>query len=87
MHGASQIGANQGEWHDRDLSCSIDFHGLVLAMAGHDLRQDLQIILTTYGWLSVGTASSPSRLRQRLRSERSCRKSCWKNSKLVKCWK
>src|SRR6266480_2451165 len=30
---------------------------------------------------------SPRRLRQWLRSERSCGNSCWKNSSPVKCWK
>jgi hypothetical protein len=53
MHELSQIGANQGEWNERDLRRSVDFHALLLAMAGHDLRQNLQIILSTYGWLSA----------------------------------
>ncbi len=61
MHEVSQIGANQGEWHDRDLRRSIDFHALLLAMAGHDLRQNLQIILSTYGWLSARAASDVER--------------------------
>jgi transposase-like protein len=30
---------------------------------------------------------APRRLRQWLRSERSCGNSCWKNSSPVKCWK
>jgi len=61
MHEVSQIGANQGEWHDRDLRRSIDFHALLLAMAGHDLRQNLQIILSTYGWLSARATSDVER--------------------------
>ena len=44
MHQASHIGANRSEWHDPDLRRSIDFHAVLLAMAGHDLRQHLQII-------------------------------------------
>src|SRR5260370_8179171 len=53
MHQASHIGANRSEWHDPDLRRSIDFHAVLLAMAGHDLRQHLQIILNSYGWLSA----------------------------------
>src|SRR5262245_24287752 len=39
--------------------------------------------------LSARRSSSlpPRRLRQWLRSERSCGNSCWKNSSPVKCWK
>src|SRR5207253_6420166 len=39
--------------------------------------------------LSASRSSSllPRRLRQWLRSERSCGNSCWKNSSPVKCWK
>lgn len=48
MHEVNQIGANQDAWHERDLRRSIDFHALLLAMVGHDLRQHLQIILSTY---------------------------------------
>ena len=36
---------------------------------------------------SSNSSLSPSRLRQWLRSERSCGKSCWKNSSPVKNWK
>jgi hypothetical protein len=45
MHQASHIGADRSELHDPDLRRSIDFHAVLLAMAGHDLRQHLQIIL------------------------------------------
>jgi hypothetical protein len=36
---------------------------------------------------SSSSSLSPSRLRQWLRSERSCGNSCWKNSSPVKYWK
>src|SRR5258705_6748725 len=63
MHQASHIGANRSEWHDPDLRRSIDFHALLLAMAGHDLRQHLQIILSSYGWLSARATNNPERER------------------------
>jgi two-component system, OmpR family, phosphate regulon sensor histidine kinase PhoR len=63
MHQASHIVANRREWPERDLRRSIDFHAVLLAMAGHDLRQHLQIILNTYGWLSARTTSEPERER------------------------
>ena len=53
MHQASHTGANRSECNDPDLRRSIDFHAVLLAMAGHDLRQHLQIILSSYGWLSA----------------------------------
>jgi len=39
MHQVNHIGANRCEWHEPDLRHSIDFHAVLLAMAGHDLRQ------------------------------------------------
>ena len=63
MHQASHISANRSEWHDPDLRRSIDFHAVLLAMAGHDLRQHLQIILSSYGWLSARATDSPERER------------------------
>ncbi len=63
-HASSQpIGANRREWHEPELRPSIDFHALLLAMAGHDLRQHLQIILSSYGWLSARATSDPERER------------------------
>ena len=32
----------------QDFKRSVDFHVVLLAMAGHDLRQHLQVILGTY---------------------------------------
>src|SRR5260370_37483597 len=63
MDQASHIGANRSEWHHPDLRRSIDFHAVVLAMAGHDLRQHLQIILNSYGWLSARATNNPERER------------------------
>jgi len=63
MHQASHIGANRSEWHDPDLRRSIEFHAVLLAMAGHDLRQHLQIILNSYGWLSARATNNPERER------------------------
>jgi two-component system phosphate regulon sensor histidine kinase PhoR len=37
---------------ERELQQASDFHTLLLAMAGHDLRQPLQIITCVYDWLS-----------------------------------
>ena len=37
---------------ERELQQATDFHTLLLAMAGHDLRQPLQIITCVYDWLS-----------------------------------
>jgi two-component system, OmpR family, phosphate regulon sensor histidine kinase PhoR len=65
MHQASHIGANRSEWHDPDIRRSIDFHAVLLAMAGHDLRQHLQIILNSYGWLSARATNNPERERAR----------------------
>jgi two-component system, OmpR family, phosphate regulon sensor histidine kinase PhoR len=65
MHQASHIGANRSEWHDPDIRRSIDFHAVLLATAGHDLRQHLQIILNSYGWLSARATNNPERERAR----------------------
>jgi two-component system phosphate regulon sensor histidine kinase PhoR len=56
MHYASPVSAGQRQWHEHDLRRSAEFHAVLLAMAGHDLRQHLQIILSTFGWLSARTA-------------------------------
>ena len=45
-------GTSQREWHEQDFKRSVEFHAMLLAMAGHDLRQHLQVILGTYGRLS-----------------------------------
>ena len=37
---------------ERDLQRVSDFHAVLLGMAAHDLRQPLQVIQSTYEWLS-----------------------------------
>ena len=61
MHQVNHICANRREWPEPDLERSIDFHAVLLAMAGHDLRQHLQIILGTYNLLSAGAISDSER--------------------------
>jgi two-component system, OmpR family, phosphate regulon sensor histidine kinase PhoR len=63
MHEVSQIDVNPREWHERELRRSIDFYTVLLAMAGHDLRQHLQVILSSYSWLSARATSDPERQR------------------------
>ena len=55
----SQVGAERRQWHGQDFKRSVDFHAALLAMAGHDLRQHLQVILGTYGWLSGRITGGP----------------------------
>jgi two-component system, OmpR family, phosphate regulon sensor histidine kinase PhoR len=52
MHQATEVDVNQRDWQEHDFRRSVDFHAVLLAIAGHDLRQHLQVILNTYGWLS-----------------------------------
>jgi two-component system phosphate regulon sensor histidine kinase PhoR len=56
MHSANPVSAGQRQWHEHDLRRSAEFHAVLLAMAGHDLRDHLQMILSTFGWLSARTA-------------------------------
>jgi two-component system phosphate regulon sensor histidine kinase PhoR len=56
MHYANPVSADQRQWREHDLRRSAEFHAVLLAMAGHDLRDHLQIILSTFGWLSARTA-------------------------------
>jgi two-component system, OmpR family, phosphate regulon sensor histidine kinase PhoR len=52
MRQVIRIGVNQGDWQEHDFRRTVNFHAVLLAIAGHDLRQHLQVILNTYGWLS-----------------------------------
>src|SRR6266481_10138015 len=63
MHYANPVSSGQRQWHEHDLRRSAEFHAVLLAMAGHDLRQHLQIILSSYGWLSARATSDPERER------------------------
>jgi two-component system phosphate regulon sensor histidine kinase PhoR len=62
MHHVTQISAGQRQ-HDKDLRRSADFHAVLLAMAGHDLRQHLQIILSSYHFLLARTTDDIDRKR------------------------
>jgi signal transduction histidine kinase len=59
VHQVNQVDADRRQWHERDFKRSVDFHAVLLAMAGHDLRQHLQVILGTYGWLSRRVIGAP----------------------------
>jgi two-component system phosphate regulon sensor histidine kinase PhoR len=62
MHHVTQISAGRRQ-HDQDLRRSVDFHAVLLAMAGHDLRQHLQIILSSYHFLLARTTDDIDRKR------------------------
>jgi two-component system, OmpR family, phosphate regulon sensor histidine kinase PhoR len=51
---------------ERELQRANDFHGVLLAIAGHDLRQPLQSIMSTYEWLArrLDTSSEQEYLRR-----------------------
>jgi hypothetical protein len=63
MHYANPVSAGRHQWHEHDLRRSAEFHAVLLAMASHDPRQHLQIILSTFGWLSARTADDIDRKR------------------------
>ena len=54
-------GTGQREWPEQDFRRSVEFHAMLVAMAGHDLRQHLQVILSTYGRLSTRVTGSCER--------------------------
>ena len=58
---------NDGTPRERELQRANDFHALLLAVAGHDLRQPLQVIMNAYDWLSrrLETSSEKEYLRRR----------------------
>lgn len=58
--------ANRPDQHERDLEGAIDFLEVLLAMAGHDLRQPLQVILSAFHWLGgrLGTDSEREYVRR-----------------------
>lgn len=51
---------------ERELQRANDFHGVLLAIAGHDLRQPLQSIMSAYEWLArrLDTSSEQEYLRR-----------------------
>ncbi len=56
-----------------DLQRVSDFHAVLLGMAAHDLRQPLQVIQSTYEWLSGRFDAEVDRMRLR-RGERAAAK-------------
>ena len=44
--------AESSNERERELQRARDFNALLVSMAGHDLRQPLQVIQSTYEWLS-----------------------------------
>lgn len=44
--------------HERGLQRANEFHAVLLAMAGHDLRQPLQAIMAAYEWLAPRLTNS-----------------------------
>ena len=57
---------SDGTPRERELQRANDFHAVLLAMAGHDLRQPLQVIMNAYDWLSrrLETSSEKEFLRR-----------------------
>jgi K+-sensing histidine kinase KdpD len=61
VYESDQIVLNERGQREHELQLANDFHGVLLAMAGHDLRQPLQTIMTAYEWLGQRLDSSPSK--------------------------
>jgi len=63
---SDQIVLNEQGQREHELQLANDFHGVLLAMAGHDLRQPLQTIMTAYEWLGrrLGSSSEQEYLRR-----------------------
>lgn len=56
---------------EQELRQAHDFYAVLLGMAGHDLRQPLQVIQSTYDWLTHHLGSAPGRAQMQLdRGER-----------------
>jgi len=60
-----QSSAKPSSERERDLQRASDFHAVLLGMAGHDLRQPLQVIHSTYEWLSGRLDTDAERVRLR----------------------
>jgi two-component system, OmpR family, phosphate regulon sensor histidine kinase PhoR len=58
---SEKAASNDRGRRERDLQQANDFHGVLLAMAGHDLRQPLQAIMTAYEWLARRLNTSSDR--------------------------
>ena len=66
MSESDRAASNDRDRHERQLQQANDFHGVLLAMAGHDLRQPLQSIVGAYDWLArrLGSSSEQEYLRR-----------------------
>jgi two-component system, OmpR family, phosphate regulon sensor histidine kinase PhoR len=51
---------------ERDLRRLNEFHAVLLGVAGHDLRQPIQVIQSTDGWLSRMLDADADKVRQQL---------------------
>jgi hypothetical protein len=49
---AGEPTTSDGTPRERELQRANDFHAVLLAVAGHDLREPLQVIMNAYDWLS-----------------------------------
>jgi signal transduction histidine kinase len=63
---SDRAASNDRDRHERQLQQANDFHGVLLAMAGRDLRQPLQSIVGAYDWLArrLGSSSEQEYLRR-----------------------
>jgi two-component system phosphate regulon sensor histidine kinase PhoR len=63
---SDRAASNDRDRHERQLQQANDFHGVLLAMAGHDLRKPLQSIVAAYDWLArrLGSSSEQEYLRR-----------------------
>ena len=58
MNESDRTTPNELGRRERELQQANDFHSVLLAMAGHDLRQPLQTIMSSYDWLARRLTSS-----------------------------
>ena len=63
MSGLSHYVQAAGNYEAMDLQRASDFQAALLGMAGHDLRQPLQIIQSAYEWLGSRLANTSERVR------------------------
>src|ERR1700677_4280441 len=68
-----QSSARPSSERDLDLQRVSDFHAVLLGMAAHDLRQPLEVIQSTYEWLSGRFDAEADRMRLQ-RGERAAAK-------------
>jgi His Kinase A (phospho-acceptor) domain len=59
--GTDETPDGEGRLHRRDLLQAVDFYAAVLAMASHDLRQPLQVIVSAHELLARRLTARPER--------------------------